>query len=191
MALEIEAKMKVPALEPVRRRLTELGGQSRGRLLEVNTFFDTPDRRLLAADQGLRIRQTTDMASGKPGKTTVTFKGPQGNSTMKIREEIEFAASDAAAVEAMLGKLDLHRTMSFEKRRESWEFGACHVELDELPILGIFVEIEGANESIVMGVREKLNLADFPIVKTSYTAMLAAHLKQMGQSTRSITFSGN
>ena len=71
--------------------------------------------------------------------------------------------------------------LSFEKRRETLELDGCKVELDELPHLGSFVEIEGPDEEAVLRVREKLGLADRPIVKTSYIALLMGYLQERGQ----------
>ena len=57
MAVEREAKVKVAEHEPVRARLAELGARRRGLVMEINSFYDTEDRRLLAAGEGLRIRR--------------------------------------------------------------------------------------------------------------------------------------
>ena len=59
--IEIEAKMSVPDLDVVRARLRELGATPLGSVLETNTFFDTEDRSLLAADEGLRLRKRVDV----------------------------------------------------------------------------------------------------------------------------------
>jgi adenylate cyclase class IV len=48
------------------------------------------------------------------------------------------------------------------------------VELDELPHLGCFVEIEGPDEQSVLAVRDRLGLAG-PGITKSYLAMLDAH----------------
>ena len=40
----------------------------------------------------------------------------------------------------------------------SWKLGGCTVELDELPHLGTFVEIEGPSEAAILKVRDQLQL---------------------------------
>ena len=187
MAVEIEAKMKVESFEAVRAKLHDTGAAGPTEHFEVNTFFDTEDRSLLAADEGLRLRRDRDVAAGVE-KQVMTYKGPRQLGPLKSREEVEVDVSDSAAAALLLERLGYLRTLSFEKRRESWKLDNCKVELDEVPHLGRFVEVEGPNEPSVMRVREKLGLASRPIVKSSYIAMLMSHLQERGKTTKTVTF---
>jgi adenylate cyclase class 2 len=188
MAVEIEAKMSVPKLEVVRDRLRELGAEGGGRTLETNTFFDTEDRSLLAADEGLRLRRNHDEASGKD-EHVVTYKGPRQHGALKSRDEVEVTVGEYDDAVQLLERLGFVRMLSFEKRRESWKLAGCKVELDEVPYLGTYVEVEGPNEATVIMVREQLGLADRPVIKTSYIAMLMGYLQEHGnQSRRNVTF---
>jgi adenylate cyclase class 2 len=188
VAVEIEAKMSVPDLDVVRSRLRELGAEGGRRTLETNTFFDTEDRSLLAADEGLRLRRNHDEASGAD-EHVITYKGPRQHGQVKTRDEVEVTVGDYDDAAQLLERLGFIRVLSFEKRRESWKLGGCKVELDELPYLGTFVEVEGPNEQAVLDVREQLGLSDRPMVKSSYIAMLMGYLQERGgQSRRSITF---
>src|SRR5436309_8453341 len=54
MAVEIETKIKVDDLSAIRAKLQGSNAKLLGKHLEINTFFDTEDRSLLAADKGLR-----------------------------------------------------------------------------------------------------------------------------------------
>ena len=78
--------------------------------------------------------------------------------------------------------------LSFEKRRESWKLDGCSVELDEVPYLGVYVEIEGPSEADVLRVREKIKLAEVPIIRTSYIAMLMTYMQEKGQVQREVRF---
>jgi adenylate cyclase class 2 len=187
MPVEIEAKMKVPDLTGVRARLASTGAKRVGSYLERNTFFDTEDRSLLAADEGLRVRSSTDRDTGIT-ICTMTHKGPRQHGQLKSREETEMVVGDEADGLAMLTVLGFDRVLSFEKRRESWSLGGCKVELDELPHLGTFVEIEGPKDETVMRVRELLGLADRPMNKASYIAMLMTMLQEQGKPAADITF---
>ena len=187
MAVEIEAKMKVDSFDPVRAKLRDARASGPNEHFEVNTFFDTEDRSLMAADEGLRLRRDRDVAAGTE-KNIITFKGPRQPGPLKSREEVELDVSDSAAAVQLLERLGYLRTLSFEKRRESWKLDNCKVELDEVPHLGRFVEVEGPDEPSVMKVREKLGLASRPIVKSSYIAMLMSHLQERGQATKTVTF---
>ena len=187
MPVEIEAKMAVPDLEPVRARLREVGGEPAGRMLEVNAFFDTEDRSLLASDRGLRLRRNRDRDSGAE-EHVITYKGPRQHGALKSREEVELSVTDSDAAVQLFERLGFARTLAFEKRRESWRLGGCKVELDELPHLGCFVEVEGPAEDLVLRVREQLGLADRPIIKSSYIAMLSGYLQERGRATKVVTF---
>lgn len=187
MAVEIEAKMKVDGFDAVRQRLAACGAARLGSVLETNTFYDTAERALLAADKGLRLRHTRDDQSGRE-ESILTYKGPQQKGALKAREEAEVKVDDGARAALLLRSLGYEPTISFQKRRESWELEGCKIELDEVPLLGRFIEIEGPDEATVMRVRERLGLADHPLIRTGYITMLARELKQRGDERRSITF---
>jgi adenylate cyclase class 2 len=176
MARELEAKMEVAEHESVRARLRAAGAERLGACMELNTFFDTADHALLAQDKGLRVRLTCDFATGAE-RHIVTYKGSQQDGALKNREEIELTADDGEQASLLLQRLGYAPTLSFEKRRETWRMEDCLVELDELPQLGCFVEIEGPDEEAVLEVREALGLDDRPLVKKSYIAMVDELLK--------------
>lgn len=188
MAIEIEAKMKVADLARVRSRLEAVGARRRGLVMEVNTFFDTADSSLLAGDRGLRVRQARDLETGKDLVATITFKGPKQQVKMKSREEIELVVDSASRAAELLEQLGMRRIMAFEKRRESWDCEDCHVELDELPHLGVFVEVEGPSEAAVLRVREVLGLSTEAMIRSSYSAMLMTYMQETGQSARLVRF---
>ena len=187
MAVEIEAKMKVDSLDEVRDRLKALNAEPKGEAVEINTFFDTDDRSLLAADKGLRLRTTSPLPAGKVVHT-MTFKGPRQHGPLKSREEKELGVDNAKAASAMLEALGYHHILSFEKKRQTWKLGDCLIELDELPHIGLFVEIEGPKDDSVMKVRDSLQLKDEPIIKASYVALLMTHLQENGDASRDVKF---
>jgi predicted adenylyl cyclase CyaB len=185
--IEIEAKLSVPDHEQVRARLRDLGAQPVGSCLETNTFFDTEDRSLLAADEGLRLRKREDDET-KRNTFSVTYKGPRRHGQLKSRDEVEMNVGSDRDAAMLFSRLGFLRVLSFEKRRESWKFGGCSIELDTLPHLGTFVEIEGPSEPMVLQVREQLQLSDRPLVKNSYIALLMTHLQDRGDTSRTVTF---
>ena len=187
MPVEIEAKMTVYSFDSVRSRLREAGASGPVEHLEVNTFFDTEDRSLLAADEGLRLRLDRLVAAGTE-RHVITYKGPRQLGPLKSREEVEVEVSDADSAARLLERLGYLRTLSFEKRRQSWALDGCKVELDELPHLGKFVEVEGPDEQSVLRVRERLGLASRPIVKSGYIALLMSHLQERGKMTKHVRF---
>ena len=187
MPVEIEAKMKVDDLAVTRARLQAAGAVQAGDYLEQNVFFDTEDRSLLAADEGLRLRVSTNTITGNR-ICTITFKGPRQHGQLKSRDETETTVGSFPDAAELLECLGYIRILSFEKRRQSWTYQGCKIELDELPYLGCFVEIEGPGDAVVLKVRQELQLADRPLIRASYIAMLMTHLQERGDAKREVSF---
>ncbi len=175
MGIEIEGKFRLADPEAMRRRLKELGASRLGAVLEHNTYFDTPDHALRQRDEGLRVR-VVEAPDGR-SKAVQTWKGPRRPTELKVRPEIEVELSSAEDAAAILRKLGFDFTMSFQKRRESFRLGEARVELDELPELGFFLEIEADEERTVNQVRARLGLEQEPTITSSYIALVAEHLR--------------
>ncbi len=177
---EIEAKLRVEDLRVIRQQLEAVGGQFVGRYEEDNRIFDASDGWLRSAGCGLRIRAVKTLA-GELAPATLTYKGPAMGSAFKRREEIETTVDDSSAAGEILMKLGFVETMSYRKTRERWSLDGCHVELDDVPLLGTFVEIEGGNERVIDTVRGKLGLGDVDHESRSYVRMLVVACEQMGR----------
>ena len=187
MPVEIEAKFKVESFDAVWEKLRARAAAFVGDRLETNIFFDTEDRSLLASDKGLRLRVSRDVSAGEE-KYVLTYKGPRQHGTLKSREENEIAVGSAADTVTLMERLGFSRVLSFEKKRQTWKLEGCTVELDEVPFLGLFLEIEGPGEAAVLKVRDALGLNDSPILKGSYVALLTTYLQERGEEQREITF---
>lgn len=190
MAVEIEAKMRLHNPDALITRLQELGATLTHQISETNSYFDTAEGTLKCTDQGLRTRVEVANA-GKPDEaitTTITHKGPRTMGQLKSRLESELDVDNARDAAVLLGALGYHHVLSFEKRRIRYELDGCNVELDELPIIGRFIEIEGESEAAVIAVREKLGLSDEPIIRSSYIAMLKTHQQETHSSESMIQF---
>ena len=187
MPNEIEAKMKVENFDPVRAALAKSGAKRTGSVLETNTFFDTPQKTLVSKDSGLRLRRTRDDQTGAQ-RFIITVKGPQQSGDLKNRPESEVVVEDGDDARSVLEALGYSPTLTFEKRRESWKLSDCKIELDELPVLGKFVEIEGPDEKSVMSVRDRLTMKDAPLIKTGYATMLAKHLNENSSASNTVRF---
>ena len=83
-----------------------------------------------------------ELLAGAPQPATLTFKGPLEASAFKKRREIELAVSEADGMRRLLEAIGFVEVLRFQKRRESWRLDNCRVELDEVPRLGRFVEID-------------------------------------------------
>lgn len=192
MAWEIELKLRVASHDDVRQRLHDCGAQRASRVLEQNDIFDRPDGALRTRGVGLRIRSTRDgddtAVSDESAPATLTVKGPREPGVFKSREEVEFAVPNADTAARMLNLLGFVRILRYEKRRESWRFGGCLVELDEPPHLGRFVEIEGPDEAAINTVRTELGLAQAAPVADSYVRLMMNYCAAHGLDERVVTF---
>jgi len=188
MALEIEAKIKVDSLAPFRTMLPGLGAKLGGEYLETNAIFDTEDHSLQAADKGLRVRAARNQADNTE-QCTVTYKGPRRPGALKTRDETEISVGDFKKAVELLEVLSFMQVLSFEKKRQTWHFEGCKVELDELPgNLGLYIEIEGTSEQAIHKVQQAMGLGDRQLIKTSYVGMVMSHLQDKGHGVRVMNF---
>ncbi len=174
MPSELECKIRTESHAVVREKLTALEATYIGRVLEENRIFDREDGSLRHAGCGLRVR-SIQVLDGKGTGPSLTYKGPKTPSAFKLREEIEVEIDDAERMAELLQALGFSPRVVYEKRRESWQWGGCRVELDELPSVGTFVEVEGPEESAIRTAMQALGLAELDIVTESYVSMAAAH----------------
>ena len=190
MPQEHEAKFKVASLAAIRRRLRAAGAAHLGTALETDEYYDTAEGRLLAADSGVRVRTFRKLAgpAGMDLRPQLTFKGPrQPGRKIKVRTERQVRLDDADAAGRILQALDLDVAMVIQKRRASYRLGRCRIELDELPLLGCFVEVEGPGARAIDRVCDLLGLTGQPILEP-YTALAAEHCRKAGRSARRVTF---
>jgi adenylate cyclase, class 2 len=185
--LEIEAKFKVDSHDAIRLRLQALGAFRVGMVREINHIFDDAGRSLLASDRGLRVREHV-VLDGRVAPAALTYKGRRLDSALKVREEIETTIGDAAAACRILAALGFVETVTFEKRRETWTLGDCEVELDELPFLGAYVELEGPDEAAIERLRGALGLQGAESLRASYIALLVERCTRTGHDVRRIVF---
>lgn len=190
MSIEIEAKMRLSDRDALIQTLDQVGGAFVADLAETNSYFDSPGGGLKSTDQGLRIRVEV-AAAGTPEETittTITHKGPRAHGRLKSREETELVVNNPRDAAVLLDAIGYHHVLTFEKRRTRYTLDGCRVELDELPVLGGFVEIEGPTEALVIAARKKLGLSAAPLIKSSYIAMLKTHLHETGSDTDTVRF---
>jgi adenylate cyclase class 2 len=190
MTLEIEAKLKVEAHQDVRARLLEADGQFVRAVTEVSHFYDADEGRLRASDSVLRIRHST-VHRGADAPSTLTYKGPRLPGHVKRRTEIDLKISDPRAAGELLETLGFNRVSTIEKRRETWALDGCRIELDEVPHLGAFVEIEGPDEAAIGQVQDRLGLARHPHIDSGYVSLLVRYCRQHDLPVDFIGFSKN
>jgi len=173
MATETEAKLKVDSHEEIITRLGEAGARFLGEQLHTDIYFDDAQRSLTKADKCLRVR--ISVVGGKE-RFYLTYKGPKQIDDYKKREEIETEVKDADALQELLAVLGYEKALSFEKKRLLWRLGQCGVSLDQVPALGMFVEVEGPNGAAIADAQDKLGLGGQAHIQHSYATLIADKL---------------
>jgi adenylate cyclase class 2 len=134
--LEVELKVKVPSLEPVREQLARKKARSGGKVHEHDIYYNAPHRDFGQTDEAVRVRYKDDHA-------VVTYKGPKIKKFgLKAREELNFAVESGETFETMLDRLGFTKTLEVNKWRETYKLGNASVSLDTVDGLGTFAEIE-------------------------------------------------
>jgi adenylate cyclase class 2 len=145
MAIETEIKFRVANVGELAQTLRNAGFREQTpRAFESNVLYDTPDRRMRARTEILRIRNYA-------GKWTVTHKrlpdaGP-GEDAHKHRVETETEVGDGGVLAQIFQSMGLTAAFRYEKWRGEWSDGEGHCVIDETPI-GDFAELEGSPEWI-------------------------------------------
>ena len=175
MCTEIEAKLRVDSLQVVESKLEQLGAEFIAEQLQTDTHFDDANATLKNADRCLRLRR---QIVGGNTRFILTYKGAKEKSNFKKRQELEVEIMNADSIEKILMALGYERKLSVEKKRRLWRLCKCEVALDQLQVLGDFVEIEGADDKQIAHVQEKLGLAGLPHIPKGYASMIMESLSQ-------------
>jgi len=170
MCTEIEAKLKVDSLKEVERKLAEVGADFLEEQLQTDTYFDDTGAALKSGDRALRLRR---QMAGKNEKFFLTYKGAKEKNNFKKRCQIEVEVGDGVSAQKLLLALGYEKDLVFEKKRRVWRLGGCEVALDELPLLGTFVEIEGPDCKKIADVQRNIGLENLPHITESYASLVA------------------
>jgi len=185
MYSEIEAKVKVESVDAVARRLEGLGAEFAAKCTQRDYYFDDPRGGFVSTDRCLRLRR---QSGPDVRKINLTYKGPKQEDNYKKRTEIELEVNDIEAAEKLLEALGYQRILAFEKQRRIWNFKQCRVCLDRLPLLGDFVEIEGADDATIEQVQRQLELADLQHIGQGYAVLMERQLQKLRSNEREVYF---
>ncbi|MFW5947909.1 MAG: CYTH domain-containing protein [Gemmatimonadota bacterium] len=149
MAAEFELKARLAdGGDALRRRLREAGWSLtfRGRILDRR--YDTPDRRLEARDEALRIRRC--LPEDGESRAVLAWKGPASEvGGLKRRDEVETRVEDPAALAAILDALGYTEvTATIDRRIETWEKDAVSVRIERYPRMDTLAELEGPPDQV-------------------------------------------
>jgi adenylate cyclase class 2 len=178
--MEHEVKLAFPDPEAARQAVLAAGGRlvvSR-RLLD-DRLFDAVDGRLRRTGTALRVRR--DGARG-----VLTWKGPVQPGPVKSREEIETPVDDAQALQRVIEALGYRRIFHGQKYREEYHIDGATMTVDETP-MGVFVEIEGAPESIP-SLTARLGRTPADYILESYPTLWRRWCESNGLGARDMAF---
>lgn len=140
--LEVELKFRLDDAAPLIAQLAEMGGQRLSTVLQLDEYFNHPQRNFAETDEAVRIRQTD-------GTSCITYKGPLIDRETKTRREIEIGLLGSSAgsdMRMMLESLGFRPVMFVRKSRDAWKLEYCdrdiEVAIDQVDGLGQFVELE-------------------------------------------------
>lgn len=190
MPHEVEAKFAVESFDPVVGALREHRAEPAGVVLQTDRFFDQPDRAFLNNGCGLRLREVEVVdAHGLAidARPMVTFKGPVKEGRLKVRREIQTRLDDAQAARKLLLACGLQCVQTLQKRRASYRLGACSVELDLLPLIGSFVEIEGPDEETIDALASELGIPG-PHLSEPYVRLAGDRARELGRDPQRVVF---
>lgn len=184
MSIETEIKFRVADVGQLVKRLQEAGFREQTpRAFESNVLYDTPDRKMRARTEILRIRSYS-------GRWTVTHKrlpdvGP-GEDAHKHRVETETEVADGSVLADLFQSIGLVPAFRYEKWRSEWGDGQGHCVIDETPI-GDFAELEGSAEWIDSSA-ERLGVPRSAYMTLSYGRLFEQWCAEHNSDAKDLTF---
>ncbi len=183
--LEIELKLKVDSLQPIAEKLRQLGAEFEGDFIQTDAYYDDSEDSLVNSDRCLRIRKHKNHLGEA---IELTYKGARENHRFKSRREIGLKVEKAEELAQLFVELGYKERLAFEKKRSLWEFSDCKVALDELPLLGKFVEIEGPSDDAIELAQKELGLGSLKHIPESYAHLMEEAIAKNGIKKRKISF---
>ncbi len=187
MSIEIEAKLKVDSLPEVGKKLKKLGAAFLREIVQRDYYLDDAKASLTRTDRCLRLREEF---TARSSKAILAYKGEREKGKFKKRLEVQTEISDAQSVRKMLAAIGYSEILVYEKKRQLWVYGGCEICLDELPLLGNFIEIEGDSEKRIAKVQKELGLSALPHIKESYATLMEQALRDLGNKKKEAFLKG-
>jgi len=183
---EVEIKFRVDNVTDLERRLRQrFGDVEFGEpVTETDAFFRHPCRDFAQTDEALRLRKR-ELSDGT-SEHSLTYKGPQIDTSTKTRREIEMPITEPEQWENLLSALGFCQFAMVQKfrRRLKLMVNRRHIEIvfDTLPVLPelhrTFLELEtlattedlGECRALILDIADQLELGE-PI-RDSYLKMV-------------------
>ena len=186
MSREIEAKFRLDNLECAETALKKLNAEFVENQFQRDYFFyqNQPSGKPAIY---LRLRQ--QQTDGNQ-RAFLTYKGSKQDSKFKKRVELELEIDDVETARSLLTAIGYQQGLSYEKKRQYWKYKHCQVLLDEVPMLGFFVEIEAEDENLISEVQTDMGLSDYEHINNGYASMISEKLSASGAKEKQVYFNG-
>jgi adenylate cyclase class 2 len=195
---EIEIKLRIKDIPEILRKIKSLSAQSRPRVRELNTLYDTPTSDLRRRDMLLRLRIETptphNASATRSERVILTSKSPpqipranKRPTRYKIRAEREqLVPQSSRQWTAALIALGFRPTFRYEKFRTTFRRPCLHLDLDETPA-GTFLEVEGKPQAIDSTARA-LGFSKKAYLRATYWDLYAADCRRRGITPKNMLF---
>ena len=152
MATEIEIKVLDICEQNLENKIQALGAKLEGDWLMETLIFDYPDRRLLKNKSYVRIR-----SEGKDIKCT--YKTPLGSEQQhKVMQEHEVIIDSTDNMKSILLGLGMEVILHFEKKRKHYTYGDYVFDIDTLPNIPTYLEIEAPSSDLLQEILQQLEI---------------------------------
>jgi adenylate cyclase class 2 len=143
MSFEVEQKFRTDGHDAVAARLAELGHHAGSPVEQEDAYLSHPQRDFATTREALRIRRVGE-------ENAITYKGPRLEGPTKTREELEIGFAPGREAHSQMCRLfeilGFRPVAVVRKVRTTyhltWDGRDVEVVLDEVPGLGVFVEVE-------------------------------------------------
>ena len=193
---EIKLKVTPSDIARIEKRIDELSDDSYAMLddrrFETNILYDNPKLNLRKEDTVLRLRvmqplgkATTKVDSSKGATAELTCKGAalrDGGFSSREEVNVKLEGYEIKKFQDVLTMLGFEATFCYEKRRTSYYLvlHGTNIEIDEVPFLGHFVEIEGKDRASIDAVIKEFGLEHCEEATAAYPALLREALRSSG-----------
>jgi adenylate cyclase class 2 len=152
---EIEVKFLDIDKDSLIAKLEELGAEKVGTFRYIHTAMDFPDYRLNKDNSWVRIRD-------EDGTVTCTFKkrlgvtSQDGSTNDMGMEEVEITVSSYQDMKQIFKKVGMIEKHEAEKIRTRYVFDGVECDIDEIPLVPAYLELEGESMQDLERVAVKL-----------------------------------
>ena len=136
--LEIEVKILEVDVKSITKKLESWGAQKTFEGELTTHHYDFSHQGLEKRNLALRLRKRADSEQ----TAELTLKEKIGKTEAKIMQEYELRVSDFEVMQNILHYLGLKEIKAAKKHRTSYVLGEVHFDLDTVPGIPTFLEIE-------------------------------------------------